>query len=346
MGSLMDEVKESKKDLSKVEEVSIDTFIEEILPTTTQMEVMFEGKHQSRLMQLIAPQDAVEPILKWNNNFTWTYNGGVADSMKERVKSAGGSVTGVLRFSIQWNEDSKNNIDFDAHCIEPDGNLIYYSNSGRTHPSSGILDVDIINPGGKIAVENITWSNVNKMQQGTYKFIVHNFSGSLSKGGFTAEIEYGGEVYTFAYNQNLRGGEKIEVAIADFTKADGLKIKKSLPSEQLSTDVWDISTEKFHKVNILTISPNHWDGQEIGNKHYFFILDQCRNPEQARGFYNEFLKGSLDKHRKVFEVLAGKTMCEVQDEQLSGLGFSSTQHDSVVVRLKGKNFNRMVKIKF
>ena len=92
-------------------------------------------------------------------------------------------------------------------------------------------------------------------------------------------------------------------------------------------------TEQFIKVNTVMYSPNHWDGQAVGNKHWFFVLDGCRNDEPTRGIYNEYLKGELDKHRKVFEVLGSKTMCQPTDDQLSGLGFSSTRGDSVIVQV-------------
>ena len=93
-------------------------------------------------------------------------------------------------------------------------------------------------------------------------------------------------------------------------------------------------TELTHEaINTVMYSPNHWDGQAVGNKHWFFVLDGCRNDEPTRGIYNEYLKSELDKHRKVFEVLGSKTMCPPTEEQLSGLGFSSTRGDSVIVQV-------------
>ncbi len=75
------------------------------------------------------------------------------------------------------------------------------------------------------------------------------------------------------------------------------------------------------------------------------MLDGCNNPEKTRGFYNEHLSNSLTEHRKVFEVLGSKLKTDHSDTQLSGLGFSSTQHDQVVAKVKG-SFNRMLKINF
>ena len=90
------------------------------------------------------------------------------------------------------------------------------------------------------------------------------------------------------------------------------------------------------------LSPNYWDGQAIGNKHYFFMLDGCRNPDPVRGFYNEFLSDELRPHRKVFEVLSASMKCTPTKDQLSGLGFSSTQRNDVHCKVD----NRPYKITF
>ena len=42
------------------------------------------------------------------------------------------------------------------------------------------------------------------------------------------------------------------------------------------------------------------------------------------------------KHRKVFELLAGKTKVEPSDDQLSGVGLSSTVNNYVYLRVTGK----------
>ena len=47
-------------------------------------------------------------------------------------------------------------------------------------------------------------------------------------------------------------------------------------------------------------------------------------------------------HKRVFEAIGSRAKAEYNDNQLSGLGFSSTSHDEVVVKVDNKPF----KIKF
>ncbi len=42
------------------------------------------------------------------------------------------------------------------------------------------------------------------------------------------------------------------------------------------------------------------------------------------------------QHRKVFEVLGGKTKCPPTDDQISGVGFTSARGDSVIAIVNGR----------
>jgi len=336
-----------RKNFDEVEKVPIDVFIEKVLPSLTGMEILFENKHAGNLVSLIAPQDFDSPSLfKWDNVFSWAYNGNITDSMKERVKAAGGKVDGVLRFSIQWNDNGGNDNDFDAHCVEPNGNHIYFATRGRIIPSTGDLDVDIIYPAGKVAVENITWSNESKMQNGQYRFYVLNFSHNGGRSGFSAEIEYKGQIHRYEYPRELRQKEEVTVAELFFMKGSGIELLHQLPSTLSTRSIWGLDTNKFYPVSTAMLSPNYWDGQSgIGHKHYFFMINGCLNGSQPNGFFNEFLREEFMPHKKVFEALGGQMKVEKSDSQLSGLGFSSTQRNEVVCRCEGA-FNRTINLIF
>lgn len=347
---MRDAIPANPRQFHGVEEVSIDKFVSEILPRLTSLEVLLENRHASNLVSVVAPVNASAPsMFKWDNGFSWAYSGNITDSMKQRVKDAGGSIDGVLRFSIQWNEDGNNQNDFDAHCREPNGNLIYYLNKARRHYSSGILDVDIIRPGHAIAVENITYSDLSKMPHGEYDMMVHTYSDNGGKGGFRAEIEFDGEIHSFDYPKPTRTGEKIRIAEVILSKSDGFSIKRSLDSSLsvLSKTLWGKPTNQFHPITAMMLSPNYWDEQQgNGNKHFLFLLDGCINDESPNGFFNEFLRNDLMPHKRVFEALGGKMQVTSNNpKQLSGVGFSSTQRNSVIAKVTG-HAQRTIKITF
>jgi hypothetical protein len=330
---------------SNIEDIEVDTFIKNVLPKVDNIKLLIENKHSPNFVSLIAPKDKeAKPILKWDNNFSWSYNGNVTDSIKERVKAAGGDVDGVIRVSLSWfNYD-----DLDIHVVEPSGNKIYFG-SGTNHKTSGTLDVDMnVNPNTRKAVENITWPIKSKIELGNYRVMVNNYTKRETVDvGFEVEIECANEVYNFSYSKPVKDGSYVNVTDFNFNgeKIEIQNIGNGIEVSGKSKEVWGVQTEQFLEVDTVMFSPNHWDEQEEGNKHYIFTLKGCKNPNTTRGLYNEFLRNDLTKHRKVFDVLGGKLLCEPTEEQLSGVGFSSTKRNSAVCSVSGK-INKQYNILF
>lgn len=249
------------------------------------------------------------------------------------------------------------------------GRSTFFTGTSIRIYTQGELDVDMNAGGGspghgsRSAVENITYPDRKKMIEGVYTLYVCNYRKVENQDfGFEVEVEFDGVVHTFSYAKALRTDEKVVVTEFFYTHKYGFKLGNGLKSEQTSKQVWGLQTQTFQKVNVLMLSPNYWDTDEstmfvqqtingvrvgqfqgVGNKHYFFMLSDCRNEGTARGFYNEFLDQRLEEHRKVFEMVGAKMRTEETERQLSGLGFSSTQRNSLMVRITGK-IQRILKV--
>jgi len=343
---LMKQTKSDTKNYDSVDEISVEDFINNVVPNISTMELLVEGRHTPSFVSIATAVDAsAAPLFKWNNPFSWSYTGNITDSIKERVKRAGGNTEGILRCSLSW----YNTDDLDINVTEPNRNKIYYGN--KRSGTSGTLDVDMNVRGTEAvtdAVENVVWTDEGSMPSGKYEVRVHNYTKrNTSDVGFEIEIEFNNTPQIFTYDKAVMSKRNIHVC--DVVYEDGTfeiqNINKDVQTTGKSREVWGIQTEQFVSVDTMMLSPNFWDEQEVGNKHYMFMLHGCVNPDDTRGIYNEFLRGDLTEHRKVLEILADKTKCVQTDKQLSGLGFSSTKRASVVCRVSG-NFTRTLKLNF
>lgn len=338
-----------RNEFDGVETVSIEKFMKDILPGCTSVEAFLLNSHENNLVTLTTPvKKDCKPIFKWGNNFGWTYNGNLAgkSEIKYAVKSAGGFVDAPFRFSIMWNEDGRSICDLDAHATEPDGTEIHFGSykSPRTTPKcGGTLDVDMIRP-KDVGVENIFWPQPERIKDGAYRLWIRNYDNGDNTGA-KAEIAFGNAAFTYVVNHRIISDISIATVHIKNGAIDHIEHSKYLvDGDGTSKEIYGLETNKFHKVNLVCLSPNHWDGA-LGNKHYFFILDGAKSPESIRGFHNEFLTSELLEHRKVMEVLGHTLKVESTDHQLSGLGFNATVRDEVVLRLQGSH-KRIIKVKF
>jgi hypothetical protein len=334
------DIKQPVFDKSKAEEILIDEFVASVLPKCSGLQLYLDNSLNGNFVSMTAPvHPESKHLFKWDNDFAWSYDGGVADSIKERVKKAGGRVDNVaMRFSLAW----FNTDDLDLHCVTPDKGHIYYASK------QNILDVDMnVSNLVRDAVENMRW--ISKPSNGVYTVYVKNFTKRESVDvGFVVEIEHDGVIDTLIYNKAIQ--DKGEVTVAKVTVKSGkisdISMGAGITRGSSSRERWGLKTLELVRVNSVVLSPNYWGDNSVGNQHWFFILDGCKNPESVRGIYNEFLHSRLDAHRKVFEVLGDRTKCPVVDEQMSGVGFSSTQHNTVIVVADERGQHRTYSIVF
>ncbi len=332
----------SKPAEGKAIDIGIDAFMTDVLPGALGMEMHVKNAHLPNFVTLTAP---VHPdagrLFRWSNGFAWSYDGNITDSIKEKVKAAGGDVDAKLRWSLAWwNYD-----DLDLHVVEPDGNHVFYGNKPSRRGGGG-LDVDM-NAGrgtSRQPVENVA---LKTPADGAYRVYVNQYSKrEAADVGFAVEIASGSGVVQLSYSKPVTGN----VEVGKFTVRNGAileaKYGPGMVGAGISQTKWGVKTETAVKVQTVMYSPNYWDDNRTGNRHVFFILEGCRTEEPARGIYNEFLTPEFEKHRKVFEVLGDKTKCPPIDNQLSGMGFSSTRGDTVTLSVRNERGAHLYNVTF
>lgn len=180
----------------------------------------------------------------------------------------------------------------------------------------------------------------------TYRFFFHNFNGHPNK-GIKAEIEIAGKSFSYDIKNQVMGTCDIAtITLKGGELVDIVHNVTPLNVDDFAQEIYGLETNKFHKVNLVCLSPNFWGTNKVGNKHYFFMLDKAKSPDPLRGFHNEFLCADLLTHRKVMDTLGEVSKAESTENQLSGLGFNSTVRDELIVRLTIDNNKKVVKIKF
>jgi len=347
LGGALDQIKPTAKAGAKLDgltEMSAKDFVQKVLPKIDSLEVFMQNRHVPRLVSLTAQVHAdAPPLFKWENGFCWSYNGDVTNGIKERVKKAGGNVEGEVRISLSWH----NADDLDLSVRKGRGGYGQEISYSDKQALGGELDVDM-NAWGpkddKNPVENIFWTKKRDIEPGTYSIEVNQFTKRKTHDiGFEVQVEILGQIYTFEHPKDLRGrvvvgqlivDKKGEITVEGFTAGAGV------PREE-----WGIQTEGWTPVDLITRSPNFWNEKEVGHEHLIFVLKGCKNPDSARGFYNEYLTADLSKHRKVMELLGSQMRAPYADEQLSGIGFSMSERNDIQVRVKG-TINRAFTIKF
>ncbi|GAB3959459.1 hypothetical protein GCM10027614_78980 [Micromonospora vulcania] len=195
---------------------------------------------------------------------------------QEKVKRAGGNVTGKLRVSLSW----FNHDDLDLHVYEPNGDHIWYQEKRNK------LDVDM-NASGTLSrepVENVTWTD--RVPDGEYRIEVNQYrKRDSTQVGFVVETESNGKIEHYSHERAV--GHKETVEVGRMTVAGGVitafRPGKDVQPGSAGMELWGITTEQFVPVSTIMYSPNYFDDNEVGNRHYFFILKGCVNDQPTRG---------------------------------------------------------------
>lgn len=312
-----------------------------VLPNVQEMELLVD--QPSRFMAMVTESiEDSEPILNWNNPFSWYYHAGVDGEMKQRVERAGGTYEDCeIRCTLMWN----NRTDLDIHCVTPRGSHIYYREK-QDRWSSGYLDVDM-NVRGETTepVENIRWRR--NAPEGHYRFYVHNYyDRNHYDNPYVVELQVAGQTYIC---EGCLAHGQTDVFVFDYRdgKISNLQIGGQKGSVQ-SSSAWGIATNSFAKVKGILRSPNAWDcSSSVAGEHWFFLLDGCKDADEGkgRGFFNEMLKPELRTIRKTLELYTAETPLEGAEEaDACGIGYAIGSDWNVTLKVTENGNTRLVKI--
>ena len=244
MDLLGDQVKVAEPKLGEPEKISADEFLRTVLPKSSKLSAMIRNSNQRNLVSLTAPQDPEQKLglFKWDNDFAWSYEGNYADSVKERVKAAGGNINAAFRVSLSWfNKD-----DLDIHLIEPNGTEIYYVKR-FSHQTGGTLDVDMNISAGNArrdAVENIAYKKIPP--DGVYTVVVDNYNRREQIDvGCSIQVEFEGQIQNFHLDKAIgRGHEFLSISIKG-SKLEAIRVlDKRITCAESSREIVGIVTGK------------------------------------------------------------------------------------------------------
>jgi hypothetical protein len=336
--ALMSEAKIPRSKSKDAVAISGEDFLANVVPRATSIQLMLENRHLGNFVTLTAAvHKGAGRLFKWDSDVAWSYADEVTDAIKARVKAAGGRVDAVFCSRLGW----YNYDDLDLHVRTPLGEHIHWANRVGSL-SGGQLDVDMNAGGGhtREPVENIFFND--NIPDGVYRVEVNNYAKRESSNvGFELSVEFKGVIHSFQYARAVPDKRTVSALTITICKGEMVSI---LPGEGViggsaPTEKWGLTTGQAVTVDTIMLSPNYWGHQKGGNKHFFFFLRDAKNPAATRGIYNEFLRPEFEEHRKVFEVLGSKTRAPYSENQLSGVGFSSTRKDEVTVIVDGRPYH-------
>ena len=75
------------------------------------------------------------------------------------------------------------------------------------------------------------------------------------------------------------------------------------------------------------------------------MLQDCVTDDSPNAWYNEFLNNELNENGQVMEALGNEVSVEPTENQLSGMGFSLTKREDIIVKTIVSGEEKIFKIK-
>jgi len=346
-------VSDKKSKFENLPQYKIEEFMSSILPTCSNIEVYLENRLEGNMVTMTtAKQKDSKPMFKWHNNYSWAYKGNLSgiSQIKEAVKTRGGRIDAPVRISLSFPNTAN---DYDLHVAEPNnGSRIYYGNLREYSKNGGMLDLDAQGRDGhkppELRVENIFYKDVHHMSNGLYNVFVNNYSQRSLNTTFKLEVEILGNTILLESISTNKNGIDVGVIIKNnegivFQPTDSVKV---LSDVSKSKKIYNLDSNEFHPVKLMCTSPNHWQDNVVGDKHYFFMLENCLADTDVKTFHNDHLNAELHAHRRVLGTLASLLTTPSTPEQLSGVGFNATITDKIIVKANIGGINKVIQINF
>jgi hypothetical protein len=255
------------------------------------MELFLKGEHLGNLVSLTAPvHPEPKQLFRWSNDFAWSYGGNVADSIKERVKKAGGKVEGNppgLAVVVQLRRPRP------AHP-RAGGAGVRAPTAWRPDllPQQARLDrrrprrrherrrrhtrepVENVRLAGKMPVGRLQGAGEQLLPRETSARRLRR-RGRERRQALALQLQQGRGATRAGHPRrtlHVKDGRIESVEIGDPAITARTSARRSGASRRSSTS----------RSNAVTLSPNYWGDNAVGNKHTFFVLDGARATSHPR----------------------------------------------------------------
>jgi hypothetical protein len=101
--------------------------------------------------------------------------------------------------------------------------------------------------------------------------------------GFVIEVENGGKLSHFSYNKAVRSQQTVHVATLHMKSGPSQRLEigdPAITATAISQEKWGLKTEQYVKVRAVTLSPNYWGENAVGQQAHVL---RARGSEERRG---------------------------------------------------------------
>lgn len=300
--------------------IALSTFITEVLPKAKKVEIATEHQNEATLL--------VNSVPSYKSDIFHMFLSGGSEEFYQIRKIAkegyNAKIDADIVFTLAWNEDEggQDNVDLDLHLLFNNSHV--YFNNKRTKFFE--LDVDIVRPCNKKAIENI-YSRTGDIVDGRGKLYVMVFSNQDHKPvNFKIAVKNRNERYVLEQSKTYTGSDKINVL--DFAVVNGQVQIEKIYLPIISSSEGKEKQKGFD--NVIGIMKSPIKGDTI-----LFITDKYITNGAIGVGSREYFRKELQPHKKIIQQIldnSGVIPLSKENPALKAYGFSSSAPKKVVVK--------------